>query len=200
MMKIIGITGGVAGGKSAVADMFARLGAGVLDADRAGHAALRLPHVVAAARARWGDAVFDSDGRIDRAKLAQLVFAPGATGETERKYLEQLSHPEIAAIVRRQADQLAASDTKIAVLDAALLFEAGWNDLCDYTVFVDAPREQRLQRAMTRGWSEADFAAREDAQESLDTKRKRADVIIDNSHSPQRTQAQVEQVWASLVH
>jgi dephospho-CoA kinase len=198
-MKIIGITGGVAGGKSAVATEFARLGAAVLDADRAGHEALRLPHVETAARARWGNAVFGNDGRIDRAKLARLVFAPGAVGDTERKYLEQLTHPEITAILRRQADELAASGKKIAVLDAALLFEAGWNVLCDFTVFVDAPRDQRLRRAMTRGWSEEDFDTRDAAQESLDVKRKRADVIIDNSLSPQRTQAQIEQVWASLV-
>jgi len=66
-------------------------------------------------------------------------------------------------------------------------------------VFVDAPRELRLARARKRGWSEADFAAREGAQESLDFKRKRADLVLDNSGSPEQTQAQVERFWHSLV-
>jgi dephospho-CoA kinase len=198
-MRIIGITGGVASGKSMVAGLFGRLGAGVIDADQAGHEALRLPKVEEAVRRRWGEAVFGSDGRIDRTRLARIVFAPGPEAETERKYLEQLTHPEIAQSVLQQAEALAAAGVEIAVLDAALLLEAGWNRLCEKIVFVEASRESRLARAKNRGWSEEDFAAREGVQESLDHKRTRADVIIDNSGSPQRTQAQVERFWASLV-
>ncbi len=195
-MRIIGITGGVASGKSLAAGQMAHLGAGVLDADRAGHEALRLPQVESAVRQRWGDAVFGPDGHVARASLARIVFAPGA--EAERRYLEQLTHPEIGRLLQRQAEALAAAGTEIAVLDAALLFEAGWDRWCEKTVYIDAPREARLSRAAARGWSEEDFAAREGAQESLDQKRVRADVIIDNSGPPQRTQAQVEQFWASL--
>jgi len=198
-MRIIGITGGVASGKSTVARLLERLGAGVLDADRAGHEALRLPHVEAAARRRWGEAVFGPEGRIDRTRLARVVFAPGPEGERERLYLEQLTHPEIARFLRLQADALAAAGTTVAVLDAPLLLEAGWKDLCEKTVFVEAPPEARLSRALARGWDKEDFAAREDAQESLQRKRGRADVIIDNSGPPERTQAQVERFWASLV-
>ena len=197
-MQIIGILGGVASGKSTVAEQFVRLGAGLLDADRAGHEALRLPHVEAAARERWGEAIFGADGRIDRAKLARVVFAHGAEGERERRYLEQLTHPEIGRLLNEQANAL-ASETEVAVLDAALMVEAGWDKLCEKTVFVEAPREARLARAMARGWDEEDFAAREGAQESLDRKRMRADAIIDNSGSPERTQAQVEQFWTSLI-
>ena len=86
----------------------------------------------------------------------------------------------------------------MAVLDAPLLWEAGWNDWCDKIVFVEAPREERLRRALARGWSREDFAAREAAQESLERKRASADAIIDNSGPPERTQAQVERLWASL--
>jgi dephospho-CoA kinase len=199
-MRIIGILGGVASGKSEAARQFARLGAAVLDADRAGHEALRLPHVEAAARERWGEAVFGLDGHIDRAKLARVVFANGPEGQQERKYLEQLTHPEITHLLKRQAQSLAASGTKVAVLDAALLMEAGWNELCEKTVFIECPREVRLQRALTRGWCKEDFAAREGAQNSLDQKRERADVIIDNSSSPERMQAQIERFWASLLN
>ena len=198
-MKIIGITGGVASGKSMVAQQFAKLGAGVLDADKTGHEVLRLPWVEAAARQRWGETVFAPDGRIDRARLARVVFASGAKGEVERKYLEQLTHPEIARLVWRQAESLGASGVEIAVLDAALLLEAGWDQKCEKIVFVEAPREARLARAVARGWKEEDFAAREGVQESLDRKRAEADVIIDNSGLPRRTQAQVERFWTSLI-
>ena len=139
-MRIIGITGGVASGKSTVARQFAQLGAGVLDADQAGREALRLPQVEAAARRRWGETVFTPDGRIDRTRLAGVVFAPGPEAQRERNYLEQLTHPEIAGLVRQQADALAAAGVKIAVLDAPLLVEAGWDDWCEKTVFVERRR------------------------------------------------------------
>jgi dephospho-CoA kinase len=198
-MRIIGITGGVASGKSMVAGQLATLGAGVLDADRAGHEALRLPHVEAAARQRWGEAIFGPDGRIDRAKLARIVFAAEPEGERERKYLEQLTHPEIGRLLKRQAEAFEAAGAKVAVLDAALLLEAGWDGMCEKTIFVESPREVRLDRALARGWTEEDFAARECVQDSLERKRPRADVIIDNSGSAERTRAQVEQFWASLL-
>jgi len=198
-MQVLGITGGVASGKSLVARQFERLGAKVLDADRAGHEALRLPHVEEAARQRWGEAIFGPDGRIDRNRLARIVFTPGLEGEIERKYLESLTHPEIARLLKQQAEAWAASGVEIGVLDAALLFEAGWDALCDKIVFVEASRETRLRRATSRGWTEGEFAAREGAQETLDCKRARADAIIENNGPPERTQAQVERFWASLV-
>ena len=198
-MRIIGLVGGVASGKSTVAGQFARLGAGVIDADQIGHTVLRLPEIEAAARQRWGEAVFGPDGRIDRARLARIVFAPGAEAKEERRYLEQLTHPIVARLVERQDEVLAAAGVGIALLDAALLLEAGWDRWCEKILFVESPRETRLARALARGWSREDFAAREAAQESLERKRARADVIIDNSGPSERTQAQVERFWASLV-
>jgi dephospho-CoA kinase len=197
-MRIIGIIGGVASGKSAVSQQFAALGAAVLDADRAGHEALRTPRVEAAARQRWGEAVFGPDGKIDRARLAQIVFTPGEKAEQERKYLEQLTHPIIADLLRRQAETFAAEGRQVAVLDAALLIEAGWNKLCEKIVFIDAPKTVRLTRAFERGWSEADFAARERAQRLLDRKRSLADAVIDNSGSPEEMKEEVKKFWMTL--
>ncbi len=197
-MRIIGILGGVASGKSLVARQLARLGADTLDADRAGHEVLRLPRIQEEAKKRWGPTVFGSDGRIDRGRLAKIVFADPPDGPRERKYLEQLTHPEIGRLLKRQAETLAASEAAVAVLDAPLLLEAGWEDLCDQLIFVDAPRSVRLERAKARGWNEEDFAAREGAQESLAVKRRHADVTIDNSDSPELTQAQIERYWRSL--
>jgi dephospho-CoA kinase len=197
-MQIVGLLGGVACGKSTVAKQLADLGAGVLDADRAGHEVLRLPHVEAAARKRWGNAAFGADGHVDRSRLGGIVFAQSPAGPPERIYLEQLTHPEIGRLLREQAKDMDAAGVKVAILDAPLILEAHWDKLCKRLLFVDAPREARLARARGRGWNEEEFAAREGVQESLDFKRRHADVIIDNSGSPQRTKAQVEQFWRSL--
>ena len=197
-MYVIGIVGGVASGKSLVARQLSDLGAVVLEADRIGHEVLRLESVEAAARDRWGETIFGPDGRVDRSRLAKIVFARPVDGDTqrrahqEREYLEKITHPEIGRLVRQQLDRLAAGGQKLAVLDAPLLTEAGWDKFCDTIIFVDAPRAVRLARAKSRGWSEEDFAAREDAQDSLKFKRERADVIIDNSQSVESTKAQIE--------
>ncbi len=198
-MKVIGILGGVASGKSWVAHELARRGAGVLDADRAAHEVLRMPEIEEAVRRRWGDDVFDAAGRIDRAKLAQIVFSDPPTGPHERRYLEQLTHPEIGRLLAREARRLEATGRAAAVLDAPLLLEAGWDKLCDTLVFVAAPRRVRRQRASRRGWSEAEFAAREEAQQPPEAKRERADVVIDNSGSAERTRGQIERFWRSLA-
>jgi dephospho-CoA kinase len=197
-MKIIGLLGGVASGKSLVARLLAELGAGVLDADQAGHQVLQLPHIMAAARQRWGEAIFGADGQIDRHKLARIVFAPGEQGDRERRFLEKLTHPEIGRLLLAQAQQYADNGKKAAVLDAALLLEAGWDKLCKILVFVDAPLESRHKRAFQRGWTTEEFIAREAAQLPIEQKRARADLVIDNSAAVEYTREQVERLWQSL--
>ena len=198
-MHVIGLLGGVASGKSTVSQMLADAGAGVLDADRAGHEALRLKSVEEAARSRWGESVFGADGRLDRGRLAEIVFAPPPDGPGERSFLEQLTHPEIGKIVQEQAQALAEHSCRVAVLDAPLLLEAGWDRLCNTLVFVDVPRDVRLARALVRGWTAADFAAREKAQLPVETKRGRADFIIENSADLEETRRQVTQLWQSVT-
>jgi dephospho-CoA kinase len=198
-MQIVGIVGGVASGKTLVARQFEKLGAGVLEADAAGREVLRMPEVETAIERHFGRWVFDAEGHVDRARLAEIVFAPSPAGARERKYLEQLTHPRIGDLLRARAEVLAGEGCQVAVLDAPLLFEVGWDELCDKVVFVDSPRPLRQERARSRGWSKEDFAAREGVQKSLDQKRAGADVIIDNAGSPESTQAQVERFWHSLV-
>jgi dephospho-CoA kinase len=198
-MQVVGLLGGVASGKSTVSQLLAEAGAGVLDADRAGHEALLLPQVEQAARSRWGESVFDVDGRLDRSRLAQIVFTPPPDGIRERRFLEQLTHPEIAKIIQRQADALAEEACPVAVLDAPLLLEAGWDRLCSTLVFVDVPREIRLSRALDRGWSSAEFTAREQAQLPVEAKRARADLVVENAGKLEETRRQVAQVWLSLA-
>jgi dephospho-CoA kinase len=199
-IPLVGIAGGIASGKSLIAGQFERHGAVVISADRLAHAVLEDDDVKRAIRQRWGDAVCQGDGQVDRAALAKIVFAAPPDGPRELKYLEQLTHPKVGQQIREQIEELSEQGTAAAiVLDVPLLFESGWNSFCDKAVFVDVPRGVRLERAAARGWTPEDFARREAAQESLETKRKLADVIIDNSGSPESAAAQVERFWHSLV-
>ncbi len=198
-MFTIGILGGVASGKSLVARQLAELGAGVLDADRAGHETLDDRKVREALRERWGNHAFTPDGRVDRKRIAEIVFSPSPEGGHERQFLEQLVHPRIAQRLADRREELAAEEYPAVVLDAPLILEAGWDTLCNRLVFVDAARELRLARAAARGWSEEEVARREAAQLPLEVKRARADVTIDNSGTPQQTKAQIERFWKSLA-
>lgn len=198
-MKIIGILGGIASGKSLVAEQLAACGAKVLNADKIGHEVLEQPEIIAAVRERWGEGVFDSSGQVDRKRLAEIVFSPPPKGSLEREFLEHLTHPEIVRIIKDELAILVHKGVNAVVIDAALITELGLEQLCDTMVFVDSPRKLRLQRATARGWSNEDFAAREAAQKSLDFKRKQADFIIDNSGSPEETQMQVKHLWSTLI-
>ena len=199
-IPVIGILGGVASGKSFVAGEFARQGAVVLDADRAGHEVLRQPDVEQAIRGRFGDKVFDGDGHVVRSELAKLVFATTPQGRDDLEYLERLTHPRIGACLQGEIAEIERSGTaKVIVLDAPVLLKAGWNRYCDKIVFVEAPREARIERALSRGWTREEFVRREAAQESLDAKRKLADAVLDNSGPPESVRAEVERMWRQFV-
>ncbi len=202
-MLIIGILGGVASGKSLVTQQFARLGAATVDADRIGHDVLLDPSVESAVRSRWGSKVFDPNQRIDRKAVAHIVFGPPPQGPEELAFLEQLTHPLIGQHIQQSIQdlkhkELSGAGNHIVILDAPVMRKAGWHKYCDRIVFVDADRQTRLERVRQRGWSEAQFDARENSQESLNDKCRHADCVIDNSGSPDDTFAQVQQFWNSL--
>ncbi len=198
-MKIIGILGGVASGKSLVAEHFRHLGAKVLDADQIGHQVLREPDVIRAARERWGDEILAEDGQINRAAVAKIVFAQPPSGPQELVFLEQLTNTRIGFRLRQLFDQLRQDgDTTAVVLDAPVMLKSGWDKLCDHILFIEVPRQLRLERARERGWTDASFAAREAAQEPLEAKRAAAEQVIDNSDSIASTRRQIESFWYSL--
>src|SRR4051812_12885582 len=122
-MYVLGIVGGVASGKSAVAQAFANRGTAVLDADQVGHEVLLDPEVVAALRQRWGDAVIGMDGQIVRGQVARRVFGDDPVAVREREFLNSVSHPRIRARLRDQLEELRTKNTSVAVIDAALLYE-----------------------------------------------------------------------------
>ncbi len=198
-MLVIGIAGGVASGKTLVAKQLENLGAVVVDADCVAHEVLEEAEVREAIGERWGEAVFDAGGRVDRAAIARRVFAPPPDGPTELEYLESLSHPRIRRLLEERMAELAAANTPAAVLDAAVMFKAGWDRQCDKIIFVEAPRQVRLERAIRRGWTEEEFERREAAQESLEVKRDRSDVVLDNSGTAELLEAQVSEFWHDVT-
>lgn len=191
-MITIGLIGGVASGKSAVAQRLAANGAVILDADRAGHLVLHEPAVIERLVARWGAQILNEQGEINRSAVAKIVFA--AKGEAERQFLNSVTHPRIAARLEVQLNELRQANCPAAVLDAALLLEAGWDRLCDQIVFVDVPQEQRLDRARSRGWDAGELARREATQLPLEEKKRRATVCLDNSGSLIELQSSVDEL------
>ena len=194
---VIGLIGGIGSGKSAVAAEFARHGGVVVSADQFGHEALRQPDIRDAVVARFGSEIVGADGAIERRKLGRLVFADPA----QRKDLEALVFPYIE---RRIHEEIArANDTpevRFVVLDAAIMLETGWNNVCDRIVYIDVPQEIRLQRlARQRGWGEKEVAAREAAQMALSAKKARADCVIDNAGPPEATACQVTDLVGQVV-
>ena len=198
-MLVIGIVGGIAAGKSLVADQLKQLGAAVLDGDAAGHATLDEPDVRQAIRNRWGETVFDDNGDVRRTALAKIVFAPPPAGPIELEHLEEITHPSIRTRLEQRVAELENQATQAAILDAAIMFKAGWDEFCDIIVFVAAPRSERLRRAVCRGWDADEFDRREAAQLAIEEKCARADVVIDNSGPPEKTQQQVEAFWKTHI-
>ena len=151
------------------------------------------PEVKQAARERWGEAVFDEHGGIDRSAVAQRVFA--ADGSQELKFWEGEIHPRVRRRLQEKLETLRQGDCPAAVLDVPLLLESGWDRMCDKILFVETPLEQRLQRAAGRGWSREEYEARQSRQLDLEEKRRRADVVMDNSGTEEQTRRRVEEVW-----
>lgn len=194
-MPIIGIIGGIASGKSLATKYFQQLGAFVLDADRVAHEVLREPDVIDAAQARWGAEIVNDEGQIDRSVLARVVFGESSSADVELAYLEELVHPRIGKRLQQELAQFDAD--RVVILDAAVMLKAGWDKFCDQVLFIDARPELRLERARQRGWKETAFFQREAAQEPLDRKRSRADIVIDNNGMAEDLQKQIRDFWDS---
>lgn len=197
-VKLIGLLGGIASGKSFVARALEEMGGGRLDADEAGHAVLHDPEVMAAARTRWGDDVFAPSGDLDRSALAQRVFGKSEDAKADLAYLEQLTHPRIAGRLREQAERLIADGKKILILDAPVLLKAKWDRFCTHLLFVDSSLPRRRERAEARGWPPGELEAREALQEPLELKRRLASLHVDNSGSAEETKTQLARIWSEL--
>lgn len=179
---VIGIVGGIASGKSEVANQLVLRGAERIDADELGHSLLANDETVKHNVVRlFGPSILDASKQIDRKRIASLVFGSDVRSKELLDDLEAILHP---AIRRLAEERLAAirkqANVPMIVLDAPLLIEAGWDSLCDEIIFVDTPLERRQHLASMRGWSSDELAKREAAQMSLAEKRARATMVVLN--------------------
>jgi len=189
-MVVVGLTGGVASGKSFVAQCFEELGAARIDADQVAHGVLQDPSVIQQIVDQWGAELLDEDGQIQRGQLAKVVFA--GTDESNLDRLESIVHPEIRLRIQREMDSVrVAGKTELLVLDIPLLFEGNYHTQCDHVIFVDANLSAREKRAKLRGWADGELAKRELRQLPIEEKKLRSDVVIDNSDSRKSTAMQL---------
>jgi len=186
---VIGLVGGIGSGKSLVARLLAEHGGRIVSGDEVGHEALRQPDIRQKVLQRFGPGVLDELGGVVRRKLAAIVFS----NEQARKDLEAIVFPWIEKELERQMEKAKADPgVRFVVLDAAVMLEAGWEHGCNRLIFVNVPREVRLQRLAERGLELSQVEAREKAQWPLEEKACRADAIIDNSGDYAETSRQVE--------
>ena len=195
MLKV-GLTGGIASGKTAVAELFRARGGRVLSADRMAHE-LIAPGQPAYEEIleTFGREVLAADGTIDRQRLGALVFADHA--KLER--LNQIVHPRVIAALEKEFARLAREDPNaIVIVEAALLVEAGYHCQLDKLVVTWCRPAQQLERLRAKGLSQAEAEQRLAAQLPPEEKRRLADYVIDCSGSREEAAAQAERVFEEL--
>ncbi len=197
-IPVIGLIGGIGAGKSTVAAELAALGCVVIDGDEIGHELLTEDSVKDSIRQRWGDDVFDADDEVSRPALGAMVFADA----DELAALNTILHPRIRQELKRRIGEARAQrNLEAIVLDAAVLIEADWQDLCSTVVFVDAPRSARLARVQAqRNWDDVGLSARENLQIGLDKKRAMADHVLSNLASDPSFAQDVRELLSRITH
>lgn len=202
-MLRVGLTGGLGSGKTTVAAMMAARGAHVIQADQVAHRLMQPGQEVYEAVVRhFGREIVQSDGTIDRAKLAEAAFGAGRVEE-----LNRLVHPAVIAYQQEWMQRIAEKEPKaIAVVEAALILEAGIKGRFDKLVMVTCPREQKIERYAQRvaaqggdvDGARAEAERRIAAQMPDEEKIKVADYVIDNSGPLTATQSQVDRLMDEL--
>lgn len=194
-MLRLGLTGGIAGGKSTVAGMLRQLGFEVLDADKLAHQLIEPGNPAFAEVVReFGKEILGADGRVDRAKLGAIVFADRAKLDK----LNAIVHPRVAEATTRQFDQWEHSGVDVAFVEAALIVEAGMLKSLGGLVVAWCRPEQQVERLRERGLSEAEARSRIALQMPQEEKLRHATEKIDCSGSVEETRRQVEALARKL--
>ena len=197
-LRVIGLTGGIASGKSTAARHLETRGALMIDADKLGHRAYE-PDTEAFRKVveAFGDDIVGDDGQINRRALGGKVF--GNPGELDR--LTGIVWPEIRKMALAEIDAARTEGkTKAVVLEAAVLLEAGWQDIVDEVWVVYAEREQAIARAMARdGLDEAAVSARIDAQMTNEQRIEQSDVAFENATTAEALCERLDERWAAMM-
>jgi dephospho-CoA kinase len=192
----IGLTGGIGSGKSTVSQWFRTKGVSVIDADKTVHQLLISDSKLIAALIRtFGQEITGEHGEISRSKLGKLVFAE----EAARRSLESIVHPRVLEDMEQTREVIQNSGEKVCVWDVPLLFETGFEKYVDQVWVVWVPQDIQIQRVLKRdNLTIREVKSRISAQWMLESKRLRADVVIDNSGTIQRTLLQLDQAWEKI--
>lgn len=196
-MRLIGLTGNIASGKTVVADLLRQKGATLIDADNLSREAVKPgTRALETITSRWGKEVLDAQGNLDRAALRRIVF----TDQGQLDELNAIIHPEIARLRDTAIEEARKRGDKIVVCVIPLLFERKLVDNYDTIVLVDAPRELRMERLVeTRGLDEAEAMNMIASQMPAELKRARADYVIENTGSIDDLKRDVDALWESLL-
>jgi len=193
----LGLTGGIACGKSTVADMLKARGAILIDADVIAREVVEPGQPALQQLAQhFGQEIILSDGRLDRKALGGIVFGD----EAKRKELNNILHPSIRREIQSRMHKYAFSDPdKLIVVDIPLLYESGYDSMFEQIMVVYVPREIQLKRLMHRdGFTPSEAEARLNTQMPIEDKKNLADVLIDNSGNLDTTEAQIEAFWKGI--
>lgn len=191
---ILGLTGGIACGKSHISRTLRRLGATIIDADRISHELTQSDAgVLSALRAAFGDDYFLADGQMNRPAMARLVFA----NPQARKALEGILHPAIFCRINQSIEE--GAHQTVIVLDIPLLFETGSESLCDEVWCAYTHEEDQLSRLKRRGYPREEALQRINSQMPAAEKCQRADCVIDTSGSFEQTDAHIQSLWNNLI-
>jgi len=195
--RIIGLTGNIASGKSTVAEMLAKKGATIIDADELSRDAVTpgspaLESIVA----RWGPSVLSADGTLDRAAPRKTVF----NNRSELDALNEIVHPEVMRLRASEVEAARMRGDRVIVAVIPLLFERHLADEFDFIVLVDAPRDVRLERIVRdRGLEEAEAMDMIASQMPAELKRARANWVIENSGSMEDLASEVDRLWEEIA-
>jgi dephospho-CoA kinase len=190
---ILGLTGGFGSGKTTVAKMFRGLGAEIVDADKLAHNCIKKGSgVYQKISSIFGKSVLQSDKKIDRRKLAGLVF----NNRSMLKKLNNIIHPEVIRMIK---ESILSSRTKVVVLDAPLLIEAGLCDIVDKIIVVMVSRQKQVERVFKKTKiKKEEILKRIRCQMPLSKKARLADFVIDNNGDLKDTKSQVNQIWRRM--
>lgn len=194
---IIGLTGGIACGKSTVSRQLSAMGAQIIDADKIAHQLSKPGEAIYEAYLEhFGEAVLQENGELDRGRVAQLAFGKADVVA----WLNETAHPLIRRRLELDLAEFLSAPCQAVVLDVPLLFEAGWESLADESWLVYAEEKVQLERLLKRDRCTPDEArARIAAQMPWQEKKARADVLIDNSGGMRQTQKRLQALWKERV-